>query len=361
MCNIACLEFGKMQLSEADVRGKTVLEVGAKNVNGSLRSFVEGLAPSQYIGVDMETGPGVDEVCQAEELPTRFGDSVFDLLISTELVEHVRDWRRVFTNFKSLLRPNGVLLLTTRSLGFPYHGYPHDYWRYELADMRAIFSDFEIEALVSDPSDPGVLLKARKPIVYTARSLRSIQLHSMVAGRRIARLSASGILAFRFGNFREGWRSGKRPTLINRYWQAPLARVRYALPWQRRSAQLPFGCIDIPQRGLTFNGEVAMAGWALCNDRIVEISVYLGRKLVAVASLCQARPDVKIAFPQYLFSEMSGWSANVTLRGVPEGVQEFSVQALTSRGASGCIGSVPLIVQAASRQIPEAVTGLGRY
>ncbi|MGA2120270.1 MAG: class I SAM-dependent methyltransferase [Bryobacteraceae bacterium] len=336
-------------MTDEDVRGKAVLEVGARNVNGSLRSFVEGLAPSQYIGVDLESGPGVDEVGRAEGLPMRFGDAAFDLLISTELVEHVRDWQRVFSNFKSLLRPNGVLLLTTRSLGFPYHGYPHDYWRYEIADMREILSDFQIEALVPDPSEPGVLVKARKPIVYTARALSGVRLHSMVAGRRVPKLRASDVLAFRFANFRKGWRAGKRPPLITRYWQAPLARVRHALPGQWRSAQLPFGCIDIPQPGQAANGEVGTAGWALCNDRIVEISVYLDRKLATVAGPHHSRPDVKMSFPQYSFAEMSGWSAHVTLRGVPAGAHELTVQALTSRGASGCIGSVPLVIEAVSR------------
>ncbi|MGI9075425.1 MAG: methyltransferase domain-containing protein [Bryobacteraceae bacterium] len=170
-------------MSAADAQGKAVLEVGARNVNGSLRSFIEGLSPSLYIGVDVEPGIGVDEVCRAEEVLGRFGHAAFDLLISTELLEHVHDWRTVITGFKSVLRANGVLLITTRSHGFPYHGYPHDYWRYELPDMEEIFADFAIEALEPDPSMPGVFVRARKPAGFSARDLSGIHLQPVAQGR----------------------------------------------------------------------------------------------------------------------------------------------------------------------------------
>lgn len=139
MCIVECLDFGRENVKVEDVKGKAVIEVGSYDVNGSYRSIVQPLEPDSYIGVDIEKGPGVDQLCDACNLVQHFGMEKFDLLISTEVMEHVNDWRKVISNFKHVLKPNGVLLLTTRSRGFPYHGYPCDFWRYEIEDFQSIF------------------------------------------------------------------------------------------------------------------------------------------------------------------------------------------------------------------------------
>ncbi len=183
MCNKACIEFGQANLKEEDVRGKSVIEVGSFDLNGSLRPIAEAFRPSSYIGVDLQKGPGVDQICDAHDILDRFGYGIFDLLISTELLEHVRDWRKVISNFKHILKPNGVLLITTRSKGFCYHDYPFDFWRYEISDMRVLFSDLIIEVIEKDPSEPGVFIKARKPNTFTENNMTDYQLYSIIKGK----------------------------------------------------------------------------------------------------------------------------------------------------------------------------------
>lgn len=197
MCNPACIEFARQHLETWEVRDRVVLEAGSLDVNGSLRAFVESLAPARYVGVDIAPGPGVDEVCDARDLLERYGPQSLDVLISTELLEHVRDWRAVIHGFKQVLRPGGVLLVTTRSRGHPYHGYPSDFWRYEVEDMRQIFGDLEIEALEEDPIEVGVFLKARKPHEFQERALDELALYSMVTKKRASALSARQTLLFR--------------------------------------------------------------------------------------------------------------------------------------------------------------------
>ncbi len=196
MCHKACIEFGMLQLRAEEVRGKAVLEVGARDVNGSLRAHVESLGPASYVGVDIECGPGVDEVCRGEQLVQRYGPESFDVVISSEMLEHVRDWRAVVSNLKQVVKPAGILLLTTRSRGFRFHGYPFDFWRYELNDIAVVFSDLVIEVLLADPSAPGVFFKGRKPPDFRERNLASYSLYSIITERRTPEIRGYEILAF---------------------------------------------------------------------------------------------------------------------------------------------------------------------
>ena len=197
MCHQPCIDFAQTHLDEKDVKGKSIIEVGSFNVNGSLRTMVEDLYPSSYIGVDIQNGPTVDYVCDANDLVDHFGQEKFDVLISTELLEHVRDWRNVIRNFKEILKPNGIMLITTRSKGFPYHAWPFDYWRYEISDLRVVFSDFNIKYLKKDPVAPGVFMKAVKPSVFSSNNLDSHQLYSIVKGKRVDNVREFDIYSFK--------------------------------------------------------------------------------------------------------------------------------------------------------------------
>ncbi|HTX63080.1 MAG TPA: methyltransferase domain-containing protein [Acidimicrobiales bacterium] len=185
MCNPNCLRFVNESLSASDVGGRRVLEVGAYDVNGSPRAVIEAMGPASYLGVDIMDGPGVDEVCSVEGLLDRFGPEAFDVVVSTEMIEHVADWQGAVSNLKRVTAPEGVIVLTTRSKGFPLHDYPADYWRFEQEDMRVVFSDCAVEELESDaPEDPGVFVKARKPGDFRELDLAGYALFSMVSGGR---------------------------------------------------------------------------------------------------------------------------------------------------------------------------------
>jgi predicted O-methyltransferase YrrM len=175
MCNPACIAFGREQLQPEDVAGKDVLEVGSLDVNGSLRGVVEPLGPKQYLGVDVRPGPGVDELCAAERLVERFGTESFDVVLATDVLEHIDDWRAAVRSMKSVLRPDGVALVTTCAPGFPYHPYPDDHWRFEPELLGRAFADFEVEALEQESALLGVFLKARKRANGTQVDLEALE------------------------------------------------------------------------------------------------------------------------------------------------------------------------------------------
>lgn len=164
------MEFLRREVHAPEISGKSVLEVGSYDVNGSPRTVVVPMKPSSYLGVDFCAGPGVDRVLDASRLVESLGAEKFDVVLSTEMLEHARDWKSAVSQMKRVLKPGGLLVVTTRGPGFPYHGYPHDYWRFTLVDFRVAFQDM-LAVLQADPEAPGVFLKARKPADWAEADL----------------------------------------------------------------------------------------------------------------------------------------------------------------------------------------------
>ncbi|MFA5100220.1 MAG: methyltransferase domain-containing protein [Candidatus Omnitrophota bacterium] len=194
---VDCLSAMILQLLNEPVAGKRVLEVGSQDVNGSIRPFVEALKPREYIGADMAPGKGVDVIVNSSGLIGKFGPDSFDLVISTSLLEHVRDWKAAVHNMKGVCRPGGMILLTTCACGFQYHGHPYDFWRYELSDLKEIFSDCRIEALEPVYKNQ-VLIKAVKPAGFSERGLEQYEMYSLALGGRVQELEEKYFRSWKF-------------------------------------------------------------------------------------------------------------------------------------------------------------------
>jgi SAM-dependent methyltransferase len=160
-------EFASTALTAEDVKGRRVVEVGAYNYNGSVREPVTAMGPARYLATDAQDGPGVDLPLPAERLPFALGYDSADIVIATEMLEHAVDWRAAVTGMVRILAPGGLLLLTTRSAGFPFHPHPLDCWRFSVDQMGAIAAACGLEVLQlepdPDPASPGVFLLASKP------------------------------------------------------------------------------------------------------------------------------------------------------------------------------------------------------
>ncbi|MGC9107245.1 MAG: class I SAM-dependent methyltransferase [Infirmifilum sp.] len=105
MCHKAVIEFFINTVVCSEFKNKRVLEVGSKYVNGSVRPLIERFCePKEYIGVDIEPGKYVDIILPVERLVEYFGSESFDVVISTETLEHVQDWRKAVYNMKDFLK-----------------------------------------------------------------------------------------------------------------------------------------------------------------------------------------------------------------------------------------------------------------
>jgi len=104
------MEFFIENVEIGEFRNRRILEVGSKYVNGSVGTLIERfMKPKEYIRVDIEPGKFIDIILPAERLVEYFGEERFDVVISTELLEHVRDWRLVVNNMERVLKRGGYI------------------------------------------------------------------------------------------------------------------------------------------------------------------------------------------------------------------------------------------------------------
>lgn len=104
--------------------GTRVLDCGSLDINGNCRGFFE--EPSHYWGIDVGEGPNVDQVCRAADFASL---EPFDVVISTEMLEHSSSWPLDLINMRRLVRPRGLMVITCAGDGREEHGTTeHDAW-----------------------------------------------------------------------------------------------------------------------------------------------------------------------------------------------------------------------------------------
>ncbi len=84
-----------------------VVEFGSRDVNGSTRTLLPRV--QLYWGIDIESGPGVNEVVDAADWEP---NDVYDLVISTETFEHTPQWPKICRTAYEALATGGMFIVT---------------------------------------------------------------------------------------------------------------------------------------------------------------------------------------------------------------------------------------------------------
>lgn len=117
--------FVRPRIASLIARGAAVLDAGCGEQ--PLRASIEA-AGATYTGLDVEQNRAgtVDVLAPLGRVP--LPDASFDVILATEVLEHVADTDGAFAEMARLLRDGGAILLTT-PFAYPLHELPHDYVR----------------------------------------------------------------------------------------------------------------------------------------------------------------------------------------------------------------------------------------
>ena len=95
---------------------KNVLEVGSQDINGSVRSHFKFCT---YTGIDLGEAPGVDIIVDIVDFDV---PEEFDVMISSEMLEHCKTWERALSQMYKNLKPGGLFILTCAGPNRQEHG-----------------------------------------------------------------------------------------------------------------------------------------------------------------------------------------------------------------------------------------------
>lgn len=104
-------------LYDLDKPGVRVLDLGGRDVNGTTRDL--WAEPSRYVVVDIHEHPSVDIVCDAADLSL---DERFDVVTSTECLEHAERAEEIIRRAYEHLVPGGAFIATMAGPGRAPHG-----------------------------------------------------------------------------------------------------------------------------------------------------------------------------------------------------------------------------------------------
>lgn len=136
-----------------------VYEVGSANWNGQAKDVCIGWR--RWLGFDIVDTDGVDVVGDAVKVLPAF--PLCDVMVSTEVLEHVADWRELVAAMCRQIRNDGWLVLTCAGTGRPVHsadGAAHlkpgeHYANVSLAEVREVCAEHAVTMIRGEEGPPG--------------------------------------------------------------------------------------------------------------------------------------------------------------------------------------------------------------
>jgi SAM-dependent methyltransferase len=162
--------------ARSDLGAYRVLDVGS-----GIKPYLPYFEPyaSAYVGVDVEN-PVADIEGSVEALPV--ADASFDLVLCTQVLEHVADPDVAVRELHRVTAPGGRVLASTHGVQV-YHPAPTDYWRWTHAGLAHLFErNADWGSLTITPVGGAATCLAAMSAVYTDLLFRKAHLEPLARG-----------------------------------------------------------------------------------------------------------------------------------------------------------------------------------
>lgn len=126
------------------------LEIGSKDYGSTqdIRSIFS--KQDEYIGLDMEAGPGVDMVLdltsEFDHVDDKLGRRRFGTIFCLSVLEHCSNPFKMAENLTDLLKSDGKICLSV-PFAWQVHGYPNDYWRFTPEGIKILFPQIQFDMM----------------------------------------------------------------------------------------------------------------------------------------------------------------------------------------------------------------------
>lgn len=116
------------------------LEIGPGNI-----SYKKHINYNSYKTLDIKGKNHIDYIEDIHN--TSIESNSFDTIIMIEVLEHLYNPFQAINEVRRILKPGGCIIASTPFI-HPYHGEPHDYYRYTKFGLIHLFNKFKIIEII---------------------------------------------------------------------------------------------------------------------------------------------------------------------------------------------------------------------
>lgn len=130
----------------------------------------------QYIGLDSNIELRPDIVANGEALP--FADEMFDSILSTQVLEHVRNLDEFLIEVTRVLKKDGYLIITVPCIAH-LHALPNDFLRFSEFGIHNLFEKHGLSTVMIKPMGGFFTTQCYLWTTFFYETVQSIKNHSI--------------------------------------------------------------------------------------------------------------------------------------------------------------------------------------